>query len=77
MKYPIFRDKQVADLTNNVNTVTEEKKGLEAKVTELTAQLEQANKDLEAAKAAPKEEKKEEPKTEEKKEEPKTEAPKL
>ena len=49
MKYPIFRDKQVADLTNNVNTVTEEKKGLEAKVTELTAQLEQANKDLEAA----------------------------
>ena len=58
-----------------VNTITEEKKGLEDKVTELTAQLEKANKDLEAAKAEPK---KEEPKTEApKKEEAKTEAPKL
>lgn len=82
MKYHILRDKQVSELTNNVNTITEEKKGLEDKVAELTAQLEQANKDLEAAKAASKEEKKEEPKTEapkkeEKKEEAKTEAPKL
>merc|ERR1711994_710124 len=73
------KDKQVSELTNNVNTITEEKKGLEDKVAELTAQLEQANKDLEAAKAASKEEKKEEPKTEapkkeEKKEEAKTEA---
>ena len=75
MKYHILRDKQVAELTNNVNTITEEKKGLEDKVAELTAQLEKANKDLEAAKAEPK---KEEPKTEApKKEEAKTEAPKL
>merc|ERR1712223_1399756 len=49
------KDKQVSELTNNVNTITEEKKGLEDKVAELTAQLEQANKDLEAAKAASKE----------------------
>lgn len=79
MKYHILRDKQVAELTNNVNTITEEKKGLEDKVAELTAQLEKANKDLEAAKAEPKKEepKTEAPKKEEKKEEAKTEAPKL
>merc|ERR1711874_137004 len=56
------KDKQIADLTNNVNKITEEKKGLDAKVTELTAQLDKANKDLAAAKAAPKPEEKEEPK---------------
>ena len=80
----MFRDKQIADLTNNVNKITEEKKGVDAKVTELTAQLDKANKDLAAAKAAPKPEekeekeepKKEEPK-EEKKEEAATEAPKF
>merc|ERR1711936_956743 len=78
------KDKQISDLTNNVNKITEEKKGVDAKVAELTAQLDKANKDLAAAKAAPKPEekeekeepKKEEPK-EEKKEEAATEAPKF
>ena len=59
--------------------LTDAKTNLDAKVAELTAQLDKANKDLEAAKGAPKAEepKKEEPKTEEpKKEEAKTEAPK-
>ena len=77
----MFRDKQIADLTNNVNKITEEKKGVDAKVAELTAQLDKANKDLAAAKAAPKPEEKEEPKKEEPKEEKKeeaaTEAPKV
>ena len=31
MKYHILRDKQVAELTNNVNTITEEKKALKIK----------------------------------------------
>ena len=67
------REKKITELTNNVQSLTEAKTSLEAKVAE-----------LEAAKAEPKKEepkkeepKKEEPKAEEpKKEEAKTEAPK-
>ena len=61
-----------------VKELTDAKTALDAKVAELTAQLEKANADLQAANAAPKAEepKKEEPKAEEaKKEEPKKEEP--
>merc|ERR1712203_816331 len=78
-------DTQIKDLTakvaegeKGVKELTDAKTALDAKVAELTAQLEKANADLQAANTAPKAEepKKEEPKKEEpKKEEPKKEEP--
>ena len=76
------KDKQIADLTANVNTLTEEKKQKHEAIEKLTADLEAANnekaklaEELKTAKAAkPAEEKKEEKKEEKATEKP-TEKP--